>query len=162
MDKLKLFVRSKVFIRSLVIVSGLGLACLIFLAGISVGERKASFEYRWGETYHRNFGGPRAGFVPGVPPEDFVNRHGAFGRVLSVDLPQMIIESPEGLEKTVIVGTGTTIMKFRDRLLPENIIPNDSAVIIGSPNGDSQIEARLIRIIPRIRGETSSFPFQNQ
>ncbi len=148
MDKLKLFVRSKIFVRSLYVFGGLLLVCLVFFAGISVGYRKASFAYRWGETYHRNFGGPTAGFLPGVPPEDFVNRHGAFGRVVSVELPELLIESPDGLEKTILVGTSTTVMKFRDRIMPSDIELNDRAVVIGSPNNDAQIEARLIRIMP--------------
>lgn len=148
MDKLKQFVRSKAFTRTLIGLGAVFVASAVFFAGLSVGYRKASFAYRWGETYHQNFGGPRDGFIPGIPPEDFVNQHGAFGRVLTVSLPRMIVESPEGLEKTVIISTGTTVMKFRDRVEAAAIVPDDHAVVIGSPNTDAQIEARLIRILP--------------
>jgi len=152
MDTLKQFVRSKAFTRSLIALGIILATSAVFYAGLSVGYRKASFAYRWGETYHQNFGGPRAGFIPGIPSEDFVNQHGTFGRVLMVSMPRMIIESPEGLEKTVLISTGTTVMKFRDRVEASSIVPDDQAVVIGSPNTDAQIEARLIRILPAMPG----------
>ena len=36
---------------------------LVFGAGIKVGTMKAKYSYHWAENYHRNFGGPRGGFL---------------------------------------------------------------------------------------------------
>ena len=41
----------------------LAIVILIFGAGIFVGGTKARFSYRWAENYHKNFGGPRSGFL---------------------------------------------------------------------------------------------------
>lgn len=140
-------VQSKTF-RGILIGVGIVLAALlIFQAGVFVGYRKASFSYRWGENYHRNFGGPRGGFLRGPADNDFANPHGAFGKIIKLDLPLVTVQSQDA-EKVVLITASTVIRRFRDTIQPADLKVDDSVVIVGSPNSAGQIEAKLIRILP--------------
>ena len=149
-------VRSKTFQA---VMLGLGIviaALLIFQAGVSVGYRKASFSYRWGENYHRNFGGPRGGFLRGKFTNDFVNPHGVFGQIIRTDPPIITIQGRDA-EKTIIVNGKTVIRKFRDALKSADLKVNDSVVVVGDPNEEGQIEAKLIRVFdPKGAEETKT------
>lgn len=139
--------QSKTF-RNVLYVIGIVLAALlIFRAGISVGYRKANFSYRWGENYHRNFGGPRGGFMRGMRGDDFANPHGAFGKIIKLELPQITIQDRDA-EKIVIVDDNTVIRRFRDTVEPKDLRLDDFVVVVGSPNGQGQVEAKLIRLMP--------------
>lgn len=57
--------------------------CLIFWIGIFVGGMKARFSYRWAESYHKNFAGPRGGFLDdwrSFPKGDFISSHVYLGK----------------------------------------------------------------------------------
>lgn len=133
---------------------------LIFRLGIAVGYRKAAFSYRWGENYHRNFGGPRGGFA-----RDFMNdrmfteSHGVFGTVVSVDpstsSPQassgqaaIIMKGSDDVEKIIQVTADTVITRLRERIAVTDLKTDDPIVVIGNPNDMGQIEAKLIRVMP--------------
>ena len=137
--------RSKTF-QGVILGLGIVIAALfIFQAGIFIGYRKASFSYRWGENYHRNFGGPRGGFLRGRFPNDFVNPHGTFGQIIKIELPVITIQGREA-EKTIIANNTTIIRKFSDELKPSDLKVNDAVVVVGDPNEEGQIKAKLIRV----------------
>jgi|GEM_PF-150390 len=129
-------------------VGALVVLLLAFRAGIEVGTRKASFSYRWGENYHRNFGGPREGFMGGMMGNDFVDGHGVFGKIIKIELPLLTINDQRGAEKVVLLKDDTVIRRFRDTIQPGDMKVDESVVVIGSPNDAGQIEAKLIRIMP--------------
>lgn len=128
-------------------------AVLIFGAGIFVGEMKARFSYRWAENYHKNFGGPRGGFMgrlPGnLPPSgDFIKGHGTFGEIIRINGADFVIKGQGDAEKVIVVATSTAIQKGRDTIKKDDLKVGDRVVVIGSPNEEGRIEAKLIRIMP--------------
>lgn len=168
-------VKSKYFKWTLIIIGELILLLVIFNAGMFIGFKKANFSYQWGENYHKNFGGPREGFMPGPMPipgkgpgpdfmgEDFVNPHGTTGVILSISTstppsayqatstpaqtaPSLIIRGNDNTEKTVIIGADTIIRRNRDTITVNNLAGGEMVVVIGEPNNSGQIEAKFIRV----------------
>ena len=143
------FLRSKSFRR---IVYGIGavlVVLIIFQAGEYVGYRKAGFSYHLGDTYYRAFEGP--GMMRGTPPffeHEFPAAHGAAGKVLSVNLPTFVLDGSDGVEKVVVISDDTVVRHFRDDTASTSITAGDFVIVLGDPNEASQIEAKLIRVIP--------------
>jgi len=126
---------------------------LVFSAGMFVGGRKARFSYLWAESYHKNFGGPKAGFFGNwqkFPMGDFIEGHGAFGEIIKLDDSSFVIRGKkEDVEKVIITTDNTIIEKGRETVKKEDLKVGDWVVIIGSPNEEGQTEARLIRLFDK-------------
>jgi len=125
--------------------------CLIFWIGMFVGGTKARFSYRWAESYHKNFAGPREGFFGNwqlPPPSDFINSHGTFGQIIEIKENTLVIKGRDDVEKIVLIKDDTTINRFRETIKASDLKVNDFVVVIGSPNEAGQIEAKLIRVLP--------------
>jgi len=136
--------------RIVVIVSGFAIVALIFGAGIVVGEMKAKFSYRWAENYHKNFGGPRGGFLGDwrrIPllPNDFIEGHGTFGEIIELNDNSFVIKGRGNVEK-IVITTEDTIIKKGMKTIKDGLKVGEYVVVIGSPNKKGQIEAKLIRI----------------
>ena len=147
-NNLKEFTQSKSF-RG--ILAGIGIAIvalLIFQAGMFVGFRKASFSYRFGDNYYRAFGdrGPKP--FQGQPRDGFIEGHGAVGKIASIKLPTFVVTDPDDVEKVIAINEDTVIRRFDTTISADELKVNDFTVILGSPNDNSQIEAKLIRILP--------------
>lgn len=124
---------------------------LVFGAGMKVGALKARYSYRWAENYQRNFAGPRRGgflgsFRQGFKDRDFINAHGTFGSIIKIDGNTIIVKGKDDVEKTVLVSDKTTITSHRESLKMSDLKVDDQIVIIGTPNEQGQIEAKLIRV----------------
>ena len=149
MDFNKLF-QSKTFKRVLIGLGALIVLLLVFKAGEFVGYRKARFSYKWGENYQRNFAGPRGGFFGnfgrGFGDRDYTNAHGTFGSVIKIDGSTLIVKGSDNVEKTVLVSDKTTITSRRETIKTSDLKVDDRIAIIGSPNEQGQIEAKLIRV----------------
>src|SRR3989338_4980905 len=55
--------------------AGFVILVLVFGAGVKVGTLKARYSYRWADNYHKNFAGPRGGFLGDwqrFPAGDFI------------------------------------------------------------------------------------------
>lgn len=134
------------------ILIGLGLAILvlvIFQAGMVAGHQKAKFGARFGDNFERNFGGPRGGDFGGrFPAPGMPSGHGAVGEIVSIALPHVIVAGPDNLEKTVLIGTSTMVREFRDEISVEELQVGDFIVVLGNPNEEGQIDAKLIRLMP--------------
>lgn len=161
--------------------AGFAIIILIFGAGMIVGGMKAKFSYHWAESYHKNFAGPRSGFLgdwrsmPSLPG-DFIEAHGAFGEVISILSSSATAEDEElknngfivkgqgDIEKIVITNKDTVIKKGMETI-EDSLKVGDRVVIIGSPNEEGQIEAKLIRIFDgelkdsSMPSKRSQFPF---
>lgn len=121
---------------------------LIFSTGVKVGTLKARYSYRWADNYHKNFAGPRGGFLGDwrkFPAGDFIGGHGAFGEIIELNDSSFIIKGRENIEKVIVITKDTVIKKGRETVLDELKV-GDQVTIIGSPNEDGQIEAKLIRV----------------
>ena len=145
------------------------LISLVFGAGIFVGELKARSSYLWAESYHKNFAGPKEGFFGdnwrrlSFPGEDFVENHGVFGEIIQINEGSIVIRGGNNSERLVVVNSDTIIQLGRETLNKQNLQVGEKAVIIGSPNEQGQIEAKLIRIFNGEelinKGKPSIFPF---
>lgn len=152
------------------ILTGLGvfiLFVLVFGAGVKVGEIKARFSYRWAENYHRNFAGPRDGFMAGgdwrkMPRGEFTEAHGVFGEIIEIKDNGFVIRGRGDVEKMVVTGKDTVIKKGIETS-GGGLGVGDQVVVIGSPNSEGQIDAKFIRIfgegikLPMLPGGNSYF-----
>jgi hypothetical protein len=128
-------------------------AGLIFGIGVFVGEMKAKFSYRWAEEYHRNFAGPRFGFLAKgkMPPlSDFIEPHGTVGEIIKIDGNNIIVKGRDNVEKTILVDEKTVIKAGFKNIKLSDLKINDIIVVIGSPNDKGQIEGKLIRVFPKM------------
>lgn len=149
----KNFFQSKNF-RKILYGVGIAIAVLVvFQAGMFVGYRKAAFSYRWGDNYHRAFGergehmmgGRMMGFFG---DRDFTNSSGAVGKIVKINLPELVIENKDGIEKSILITDDSIVKRFRETVKPEDIKIGDFVVVIGAPNDNAQVEAKIIRIMP--------------
>lgn len=154
MDFKKMF-ESKVFKGVLIGAGALVAVLVIFGAGMAIGFKKADFSFRWGENYHKNFGGPRGGFFRDFTGRDFIDAHGVFGQIIKIDpstgsgqAATIIIKGRENVERTVVINDGTIINRGRETIKIGDLKINDYVVIVGEPNSSGQIEAKLIRNMP--------------
>ncbi len=127
---------------------------LTFQAGMAVGFHRAEFGHRFDENYMDAFGKHPEGGHEGFRDEPFES-HGAVGRVLSVSLPTIVVED-KNVEKVVRVSSSTVVRYFRDHIDVSQIKPNDFIVVIGEPNQASEVEAKLIRMLPPPPGFVAS------
>lgn len=142
------FFQSKKFQIVTWAVAGIMVLLLTFHAGMIVGYKKAGFSYRWGESYHRNFGGPRQGFASNFFAKDFIESHGTFGQIIKIDGSTLVVKGRGDAEKIIVVSSDTAIRSGGDSASLADVKVNDYIVAIGQPNAQAQIEARFIRIMP--------------
>jgi len=135
------------------------LALLVFTIGLTVGFRKASFSYQWGENYHRNFAGPRGGFFQDLLGEEFIESHGVFGQIIKIDAATLVIKGRDNVEKIVLVRDDTAIKNPQGDLQLTDLQVNDLIVVIGDPDDQGQILAKLIRVMPPAPGPGAMMPF---
>lgn len=160
-EKIKKFFQNRDALKWVII----GLGCfvalvLVFGAGVKVGAIKARYSYRWAENYHRNFAGPRGGFFSdwrSSPRGEFINAHGVFGSIIKIDGNTIITKGRDDVEKTVLVSDKTIIQKGRETVKLSDLKADENIVIIGSPNEEGQIEAKLIRVFD---GEIKGLPYK--
>jgi hypothetical protein len=142
---------SKGFRAAAFILGGLVIYFAGFAVGVNVGERKerhfenrnANFEGMFVPRPGANLRGPLPiGGAPLMPPA-----HGAFGKVVSVVWPSVIISTPEETEQEVVASTSTRIRTDRGTGTEKDVAAGAEIAVFGSPNGKGQIEADLIRIM---------------
>lgn len=152
--KFKEFVQTKIFKIIVRIVIGLVVCLLVFAAGVSVGFRKANFSYKWGENYHRNFGGPKNGFLREFRGDGLVVGYGTAGQIIKIDsltstsTPSLVIKGTQEAEKVILIKNDTVVNRLKETIKPSDLKVDDYVVVIGKPNEAGQVEAKLIRIMP--------------
>ncbi|MDD5721116.1 MAG: DUF5666 domain-containing protein [Candidatus Pacebacteria bacterium] len=135
------------------IIIGLGVAVLvlgIFKLGQVSGYHKARFSQKFGDNFNRNFVDPRGegffkDFSGGLDP---IGGHGAVGKIVSIALPLIVVAGPDNIEKTIMISESTEIRKYRDDITTTDLKVGDFIVVLGTPNDDGQVEAKLIRTLP--------------
>jgi hypothetical protein len=135
------------------IIIGIGttilILCILFV-GMNIGEHRARFAGQFGDNFEKNFMGPRSGMM-GSFNERLPGGHGAVGEIISINLPQIIINGSDNLEKTVLISASTTVRQFQKNIQGANLKVGDFVTVIGNPNDNGQVEAKLIRIMPNSR-----------
>lgn len=145
-EEIKKVFDSKISNKVLITIGSAIVIILVFSAGVSVGFHKASFGRAWGENYERNFG-----MRPNRPmfmENNFPNAHGAIGKIIKIELPTIIVQDKNNTEKVVLTKDDTQIQRMKERMSKNDLKIDNFVVVIGSPNEQGQIEAKLIRIMP--------------
>lgn len=153
--KMRDFVETENFRRTIKVLGILALVLFIFQVGVFVGFRKASFYGEFGNNFRNNFGGPRNEFR-GMMEKGVPNAHGAMGKVIDISLPTMVIAGDDGIEKIVSIGDKCLVRRLRDNIRVGDISVGDSVVVIGAPGKDGKIKAQLIRVTPDLKIESIS------
>jgi predicted hydrocarbon binding protein len=150
-EDIKKFFESKISERILIAIGIVIVVVLIFSAGIAVGFHKASFGRDWGENYEHNFGirENRHGFPFGLDQDNFPNSNGAIGKIINIQLPTIIVQGKDNIEKVVLIKDDTRIQEMMTIIKPTDLKINDNIVTIGIPNSQGQIEAKFIRVMPQ-------------
>ncbi|MBV9349641.1 MAG: hypothetical protein JO026_02720 [Patescibacteria group bacterium] len=144
MKDLQTLVRSPLFTKVLVGIGGVLILFLVFQAGVAVGIHKAGANFRMGENYYRALGENGRDFFG----QDFSEAHGAVGSILSVSLPNFILEEKNNTEKVVVIGNQTVIRDFRNATSAAALIPGKFVIVLGDPDDNGWIKANLVRILP--------------
>lgn len=127
---------------------------LVFQAGVFIGYRKASFSYRFGERYYKNAPGMQMHMRSFDEPihGGFLNANGAVGKIASINLPTFVVIGPDSKEKIVLIKEDTKIRSFEEDINASELKVDDYVAVIGSPNDNAEVEAKLIRIMPMPMG----------
>ena len=136
------FFQSKTFKWAVFILAELILLIGVFDLGMKVAFHKARFTESWTRNYPKNFGRPMM-----KPDSHFFNAHGLEGKILSIEKNSLTIKDQDNNEKTVLLLPTTTIRKNNSDIKPADLKVNDEIVVIGAPNDQGQVEARLIRVL---------------
>lgn len=159
-EKIKKIIGSKTLTHVIYVLGVLVVAALIFHAGSVVGFRKAEFGHAWEEHYEENFGtmgrmNPMGGPADFGMMSDFPNAHGAAGKIIKVEPSDVIVEDRDGTEKVILFDDDTDLREGRDSISTTDLKVDDFAVVIGSPNDQGQIEAKMIRVMPAPGGSSN-------
>ncbi|MFZ2881726.1 MAG: DUF5666 domain-containing protein, partial [Candidatus Moraniibacteriota bacterium] len=148
---------------AIIVFGAMLIALIIFASGVAVGFRKARFSYQWGQNYERNFmghgpagpggmpvrSGEREGmrdFLRGPEGPDFRNAHGLAGAIISIADNNVIVRDRDGKENTVAVDDRTIIKRNADDLKISDLKVDDQVVVMGAPNDQGVVSAKLIRV----------------
>lgn len=146
------YIKSTSFKGVLIGISVAIILLIVFQAGITVGEKRARFAGHFGQSFERNFINPQdKGFIGKPLPGNFDGMpggHGAVGKIISINFPQVIVSGPDNLEKTIVINDSTEIREFRESIQKDKLKVGDFVVVIGSPDENGKIEAKLIRLLP--------------
>lgn len=130
---------------------GLAILFFVFGFGVFIGGLRARFSYRWAESYHQNFAGPRGGFFGNwrglIPlPGDFLESHGVFGEIIEIDEWELVVQDRDNIERIVVIDEDTVIQKRKNQIKKENLKISNCIVVIGSSNEQGKIEAKIVRV----------------
>lgn len=146
------FIKSKKIAVVVTVLFSFALLAGTFSVGVAVGYMKAKFSYAWGENYHRNFGGPRGGFMGNFDQDlegrDFIGAHGTFGQIISIGGSELVVRGKDNVEKIIVVNTNTDIRFFKNTIQLKDLSVDEFITVIGEPNNSGQIEAKFIRVLP--------------
>jgi len=121
-----------------------------FQAGIFIGYQKASFSNGLGNKYYKQaFGGDKRGTgIMNSFEKDLAGGNGAVGKIVHINETNIVVATPDNIEKTININGNTLIRKFRDEISIKDLKVGDQIIVLGSPNDKSEIEAKLIRLLP--------------
>lgn len=121
----------------------------IFQAGIFVGYHKARFYNSIGGNYYKPLHDKRGGNNM-MQNFDLPGGHGAVGKIVSINLPNIVVASPDNIEKTINISNETIIRQSRNTIELKDLKIGEYVVVLGdfSNPDDGIINAKLIRLIP--------------
>ncbi len=135
---------SKSLFKFVIAIGILIVALVIFVAGMTVGFHQASFERDWGEHYGKNFGMMTERFGGNY----FPTAHGATGKIISMAEPNIVVRDKDNTEKVILIDDDTRIQEGHVLIMAADMKIDEFVVVIGNPNSEGVIRAKLIRVIP--------------
>ena len=126
------------------------LLLLVFQAGEYIGYRRAGFAGRLGENYYRTLGGGRHRNLFGTLFSDLPGDHSALGRIVAANTNTLVIAGTDNVEKTILLNPQTIIRQWQNNLTANDLKVGQTVIVLGEPNNQAQIVARLIRVIPNL------------
>lgn len=144
------FIRSKKFKIISLIAGGIILLAIVFGLGVFAGLEKADFSYRFSDNYFRTFGGPPgpgSGHFFVYMDRGFKDAHGTDGQILKISGDTVTIKARNGVETNILVKTDTSIKSGGSNIQLSDLKVNDNIVVIGSPDDQGQVQAKLIRVL---------------
>lgn len=138
----------------------------IFQAGMFVGYYKANFYRNTGINYYKQFNGKHGfncdpfrkdvgGFVGFMQDANITGGHGAVGKIVSINLPNIVIASPDNIEKTINISNDTLIRQFKDTIASKDLKVGEYVVVLGGDD-NGVVNAKLIRLLPPPPEDTAS------
>ncbi len=144
------FFRSKLFAGIIAGVCGMLLVMCIFEVGVMVGYHEASFSSRWGQNYERNFGG--MGVAQGLPGGHLPTPDGTFGKIISISneasTTTLVVNSAQNPEEKIIINSDTLVRDRVNTVSASALGIGSYVVVLGAPNDQGEIEAKLVRVVP--------------
>ena len=132
-----------------------------FWCGLQVGYNRAAFTYKFGDNYYKTFEQEPPHHGMGIISGDSVmNSHGAVGKIISINLPTMVVSERDGTEKIIRITDDTSVHQQKSTVAIGTLKVGDFIISIGEPNTNSEIEAKFIRLIPAPLDETPPLPNQ--
>ena len=149
-EEVKSLLESKKTERLMTVILIIACVIIVFHTGEEFGYKKEQLMDNVSNGYYKTLG---PGDVRRTGPfgylfDDQTGTHGVSGKVISVTADKILVEDNEGIEKTVLVDSNTTIKKQRATISESDIKPDDFMIVIGSPTTDGQVDAKIIRILP--------------
>ena len=137
----------------------------VFQAGRFVGFRQAIFSGHLGDNYYRAFEDSGRGMMGNPGPhsfwsDDLPNGHGAAGKIIKINLPNIVVLGPDNIEKVIKVDDKTLVRRFRNTVKASDLSVGDFIVVIGTADESSEIAAKLIRLLPPPPAISTSTPKQ--
>ncbi len=149
-EKITKIFQSKWFKYAIIVVIALIVILISFKAGSMVGFRRADFSCRWGDNYHKNFGGPKGGFFGGMDDRGFVPGNGIFGQIIKIEGNVLTVKGQDNIEKSILLDNNTSIVRMKEAIKISDLKVDDSIVVVGEPNEAGQTVARLVRVMPAL------------
>lgn len=146
--KIKEYLSSIKTNKLLLIIGVVLLVIVSFQAGMFVGFKKASFSFKIGEKYFKEMNGRRDDPMMGMMRGDFSAIHGAIGKIIKISSDSIVVLDKDQKEKIITVSISTLIKKFNESIKISDLKINDFITVIGSPDDNTSVGAKLIRVMP--------------
>lgn len=140
------FIQSKKLKWIFITVGSAVVLLLVFQLGVFVGLKKAGFSRNWGENYSQNFGMPPRGPLGQFEGRESFGGHGVAGEVIKIEAKNLVIKGQDGIEKVVNILQNTIIQRGNKIIKLSDIKIDDGVVIIGAPNSDGTVTAKMVRV----------------
>ena len=144
---MKEFFKSNHANKLLIVLAAVVVILFVFVAGIFIGHEKGKFSRDWGENYLRNVMGQRGRGTMDFGRPGF-SAHSGLGQILKIEGNNLVVKGQDNVEKVIVISDKTIIRKFNQSLKLADLKVDDNIVVIGSPDNQGQIQARLIRVMP--------------
>lgn len=135
---------------TLSIVGVIILALLVFHAGVVVGSHRGlpSRDNANRGAMNRGF---RSSFLPNgfeLPHGSMQNGHGAVGTITTVALPELTIDTREGVSTSILVSTSTLIRNMSAQN-DTRFSVGDKIIVLGEADSQGRITAKIINVFPK-------------